>query len=112
MNLVKLQGINQHTKNLLHFFTLKMNYKTEKIKKAIPFITASRRMKNLGINSTNKESTLKTRTLMKETEDTNRKKANPCSWTGKIDIVKMTILFKASYRFNAIPFKTAMAFLT
>ena len=50
-----------------------MNYKTEKIKKAIPFITASRRMKNLGINSTNKESTLKTRTLMKETEDTNRK---------------------------------------
>ena len=89
-----------------------MNYKTEKIKKAIPFITASRRMKNLGINSTNKESTLKTRTLMKETEDTNRKKANPCSWTGKIDIVKMTILFKASYRFNAIPFKTVMAFLT
>ena len=35
-----------------------MNYKTEKIKKAIPFITASKRMKNLGINSTNKESTL------------------------------------------------------
>lgn len=89
-----------------------MNYKTEKIKKAIPFITASRRMKNLGINSTNKESTLKTRTLMKETKDTNKKKANPCSWTGKIDIVKMTILFKASYRFNAIPFKTAIAFLT
>lgn len=37
---------------------------------------------------------------MKETEDTNKKKANPCSWIGKIDVVKMTILPKASYRFN------------
>ena len=52
-----------------------MNYKTKKFKKGIPFITASKRMKNLGINSTNKESTLKTMTLMKETEDTNKKKA-------------------------------------
>lgn len=57
----------------MHFFTLKINYKT-KIKKGIPFITASKRMKNLGINSTNKESTLKTMTPMKETEDTNKRK--------------------------------------
>lgn len=87
-----------------------MNYKTKKFKKGIPFITASERMKNLGINSTNKESTLKTMTLMKETEDTNKKKANPCSWIGKLDVAKMTILPKASYRFNPTPFKTAMAF--
>ena len=48
--------------------------------------------------------------LMKETEDTNKKKANPCSWIGKLDVAKMTILPKASYRFNPTPFKTAMAF--
>ena len=33
-----------------------------------------------------------------------------CSWIGRINIVKMTILLKAMYRFNAIPIKLAMAF--
>ena len=38
-------------------------------------------------------------------EDTNRWRNIPCSWIGRINIVKMIILPKATYRFNAIPIK-------
>ena len=36
-------------------------------------------------------------------EDTNRWRNIPCSWIGRINIVKMSILPKAIYKFNAIP---------
>ena len=78
----------------------------KEIKESIPFIIATKIIKYLGINLPKETKELYTencKTLMKETkDDVNRWRDIPCSWVGRINIVKMTILPNAIYRFNAI----------
>ena len=110
----KVAGYKINTQKSLAFLYTNNEKSKRAIKESIPFTIAAKRIKYLGINLHKETIELYTenyKTLMKETkDDLNRWRDISYSLVGRINIVKMTILPNAIYRFNVITIKFPMAF--
>ena len=100
----KVAGYKINTQKSLAFLYTNNEKPERAMKESIPFTVATKRIKYLGINLPKEIKELYTenyKTLMKEIKDNiNSWRDNPCSWVGRINIMKMTILPNAIYRFN------------